>query len=85
MFYAAQRPETPKWAKGVIYGALAYFISPLDGVPDALPGGFVDDLSVLAGAIAMVALHITPEVSLQARSKLSEWFGEDDGEDTNVV
>ena len=80
LFYAAQRPETPKWAKGVIYGALAYFINPLDAVPDALPGGFVDDLSVLAGAVAMVALHITPDVSRQARNTLSEWFGPDDDE-----
>ena len=80
LFYAAQRPETPKWAKGVIYGALAYFINPLDAIPDALPGGFVDDLSVLAGAVAMVALHITPDVSRQARNTLSEWFGPDDDE-----
>lgn len=75
LYYAAQRPETPAWAKGVIYAALAYFVNPLDAVPDALPGGFADDLGVLAGAVAAVAIHITPEVNRQARAKLAEWFG----------
>lgn len=75
LYYAAQRRETPAWAKGVIYAAIAYFVSPLDAIPDALPGGFIDDLGVLAGALVTVALYVTPEVSRQAREKLDEWFG----------
>jgi len=77
LFYAAQRKETPAWARGVIYAALAYFITPIDAVPDALPGGFLDDLGVLAGALATVALHITPEVNRQAQEKLAFWLGPD--------
>ena len=54
LYYAAQRPETPKWAKTAIYGALAYFISPIDAIPDITPlVGFTDDLGALAAAIAM--------------------------------
>ena len=75
LFYAAQRKETPAWARGVIYAALAYFIAPVDAVPDALPGGFLDDLAVLAGALATVAMHITPEVDREAREKLDFWLG----------
>ena len=78
LYYAAQLPETPKWAKGVIYGALAYFIWPLDAIPDLLPaGGYVDDLGALAAALIMCAAYITPEVKERAAEKLKEWFGDE--------
>ena len=76
LYYAAQRPETPKWAKTVIIGALAYFISPVDAIPDIIPvAGFSDDLGALAAAIGMVSLYITDEVKQQTKQKLLEWFG----------
>ena len=37
LFYATQSPDTPAWAKRVIYGALAYLILPIDAIPDYLP------------------------------------------------
>ena len=37
LYYAAQSPETPDWAKAVIYGALAYLICPVDAIPDPVP------------------------------------------------
>ena len=52
LYFAAQRPETPAWAKSVVYGALAYLILPIDAVPDALPVvGYSDDLGVLVAAL----------------------------------
>ncbi|WP_306589790.1 YkvA family protein [Geothrix sp. 21YS21S-4] len=47
LYYAAQEKETPLWAKAVCYGALGYFISPIDAIPDVTPVvGYADDLSV---------------------------------------
>lgn len=75
LYYAAQSPGTPKWAKRVIYGALAYFVLPLDAVPDLLPiVGYTDDLSVMAAALATVAFYITPEVKAQAHQRMAQWF-----------
>lgn len=37
--------------KTLILTALIYFLSPIDAIPDFLPGGFVDDISVLLGAL----------------------------------
>ncbi|WP_207255080.1 YkvA family protein [Pseudomonas sp. FW507-14TSA] len=77
LYYAAQRPETPAWAKSTIYGALGYFVLPLDLIPDVLPGiGYADDLGVLSLSIAAVAAHINQEVKEQAAGRLGEWFGE---------
>ena len=77
LYYAAQSAETPAWAKTVIYGALGYFITPVDAVPDMTPiVGYTDDLGVLAAAIATVVLYITPEVKQKAKEKMKIWFGE---------
>lgn len=76
LYYAAQDPATPAWARTVIYGAIGYFIFPVDAIPDSIPAvGYVDDLGVLAAAIAAVAMYITPEVKQKAKQKLQDWFG----------
>ncbi|HEV8718791.1 MAG TPA: YkvA family protein [Candidatus Binatia bacterium] len=75
LYYAAQDPNTPTWAKGVIYGALGYFIVPADAIPDVVPVvGYTDDLGVLAMAIATVAMYITPQVKQKAKQKMQDWF-----------
>ena len=77
LFFAAQRPETPAWAKAVIYSALAYFISPVDAVPDITPlVGYSDDLGMLAAAISTLAVYITDDVKAQAAEKIRTWFGD---------
>ena len=46
----------------ILIAALAYFISPLDILPDFLPiVGLTDDAAVLAGAIRLVWGNIKPE------------------------
>ncbi|MBD1911934.1 MULTISPECIES: DUF1232 domain-containing protein [unclassified Leptolyngbya] len=78
LYFAAQRPETPLWAKTVIYSALAYFVLPMDAIPDVTPiAGFADDLGTLAAALATVAMAITPEIKETAHQKVVDWFGEE--------
>lgn len=75
LFYAVQNPDTPAWARRVIYGALGYFILPLDAIPDLAPlVGYTDDLSVMAAALATVTYYITPQVKDQAHARLQTWF-----------
>lgn len=76
LFYTAKKPETPAWAKTTIYGALGYFISPIDIIPDITPiVGFTDDLGVLAAAIATIAVYIDDDVKQKAKAKMRQWFG----------
>ncbi|HCL3894797.1 TPA: DUF1232 domain-containing protein, partial [Pseudomonas aeruginosa] len=76
LYYAAQTPQTPAWAKATIYGALGYFILPVDAIPDVLPGvGYTDDLGIIAAAITAVSMYITEDVKRQASQKLQDWFG----------
>lgn len=76
LYYAVQNPATPKWARRVIYGALGYFILPLDAIPDLAPlVGYTDDMAVMAAALATVTFYITPAVRAQAHAKMAQWFG----------
>ena len=76
LYYAAERPEVPRWAKLTIYGALAYFVLPLDAIPDLIPGaGYVDDLGALTTALLTVAGFVNDEVKQRASARMHEWFG----------
>ena len=76
LYYAAQNPLTPAWAKTTIYGALGYFIFPIDAIADIIPFvGYADDLGVLVVAIATVSMYITEDVKEKAQIKLKAWFG----------
>jgi uncharacterized membrane protein YkvA (DUF1232 family) len=58
--------------KAALVAALAYFVLPLDAVPDMLPViGFTDDATVLLTALRMVAGHVRPEHRTAARVALA--------------
>jgi len=59
VWYAARDPETPPAAKGMMLGALAYFVLPIDAIPDIFAGiGFTDDAAVFAALIATLGANI---------------------------
>ncbi|HEY8566213.1 MAG TPA: DUF1232 domain-containing protein [Beijerinckiaceae bacterium] len=66
-------PATPRRVKLTLLGALAYFVLPLDALPDLLPFlGFADDAALLGAALAQVAGSITPAHREKAREILDE-------------
>ncbi|MDW0110468.1 YkvA family protein [Sporosarcina aquimarina] len=77
LYYTIQKPLVPAKAKAVVYGALGYFIFPLDLIPDVIPvAGYADDIGMLLGALAIIAMYIDTDSKQQARNKIVEWFGE---------
>ncbi len=69
------RQTLPLQVKGVIAGALGYFVFPLDVIPDSIPvAGFTDDLAIVASVMSLIAAHIPPEAKQRANEKLDEWF-----------
>lgn len=68
MYYALLDPDVPLGPKATIAGSLAYMISPIDIVPDYIPGfGRLDDLGVLLVAFRMYAESMKQEHFDQAR------------------
>jgi len=60
-YYCALDPATPIRVRGMLLAALAYFILPIDLIPDVLAGlGFADDAALITAVFGLVAAHITP-------------------------
>jgi len=76
LYYCADDPKTPVWAKGVIAAALGYFIFPLDAIPDFAPFvGYADDIGAIVAATAALGTSITKAHASAAKKKATEWFG----------
>ena len=70
-YFCAIDPQTPSKVKAVLLAALAYFVTPIDLIPDFVAGlGFTDDAAVLAMALALVAGNIKDVHKRRARAAL---------------
>ncbi len=69
LWYCARDDETPLTAKAMMFAALAYFVLPIDAIPDVLPViGYTDDAAVIMAVIALVGKHLKPGHRAAARA-----------------
>lgn len=86
LFYAVKSDKMPMKDKAIVFGALGYFILPIDLIPDFIPLiGYGDDFAVLFATVRMISGYIDAQVINDSRSKLSEWFGEIDPSELEPV
>ena len=72
-YYCALDPRTPTKVRGILLAALAYFVLPLDGIPDFFAlVGFSDDVAVLTAAFAAIRGHIREDHYLSADKALED-------------
>ena len=72
-YFCVRDPATSRRVKLILLAALAYFVLPLDGLPDVIPlVGFTDDAAMLAAALTAVRGAITEEHRAEARAALDE-------------
>src|SRR5881394_3531401 len=70
---AARHPDTPWYAKLVVAGCVAYALTPVDLIPDAIPVvGFIDDLIFIPLAIALAVRFIPTPVLADCRLRSRE-------------
>ena len=71
VWFAARDPETPTAAKGIMLGGLAYFVMPIDAIPDIFAVvGFTDDAAVIAALLATLGANIKRRHKEQAEAAL---------------
>ncbi len=71
-WHCLRDPATPRRTRLILMSAVAYFVLPIDAVPDLMPFlGFTDDAAVFAAALAAVAGAIKPEHREQAKETLA--------------
>ncbi len=77
LYFAFKNKSTPVWAKNIIIGSLAYFLSPFDSIPDLTPFlGMTDDLGVLSFGLVTIACYVDDEVRENAKKQLVQVLGD---------
>lgn len=72
--------------KAPIIGALGYLISFIDIVPDITPlVGYCDDVSIVVGALAVIATKITEEIRENAKASTRKIFPEITDEEFSII
>lgn len=72
-YFCAMDEETPTRVRGILLAALAYFVMPIDMIPDIVTGfGFTDDATVIATAMGIVGGYIKPSHHDKAKSLLGK-------------
>ena len=76
LYYVLQKPDVPQECKLIIMGALAYFVLPVDVIPDVIPVvGYSDDLAVIGVALLVVSTYIDDEVNHKAYARVKYILG----------
>lgn len=70
-WFCARDPETPTRVRAMLLAALAYFVTPVDLIPDFVAVfGFTDDATVLMAALGLVSSYMKPRHRKAARQAL---------------
>lgn len=77
VWYCAKDDDTPLAAKGMMLAALAYFVMPVDAIPDVIVGlGYTDDAAVFTALMAIVGRNLKPKHKQAAKADIERLRGE---------
>ena len=77
VWYCAKDDDTPIAAKGMMLAALAYFVLPIDAIPDFIVGlGYTDDAAVFAALLAVLGRNLKPKHKEAARRDIERLRGD---------
>ena len=86
LYHAIKSKSIPMVNKAPIVGALGYFISFIDIVPDITPlVGYCDDMTIVVGALAVIATQITEEIREDAKASTRKIFPEITDEEFTII
>lgn len=70
LYLAYRDPRTPLAAKALVILLVAYAVSPVDPIPDFVPGlGYLDELVVLPLGVALALRLVPDEVVAECRDR----------------
>ncbi len=77
VWHCARDEETPLAAKGMMLAALAYFVMPVDAIPDFIAGlGYTDDAAVFAALVAVLGRNLKPKHRAAAKRDIDKLKGD---------
>jgi uncharacterized membrane protein YkvA (DUF1232 family) len=73
LYLAYRHPRTPWYAKAFAALIVGYVFSPIDPIPDFIPGvGLLDEMVVVPIGVLLAAMMIPPDVFEECREKARE-------------
>ncbi|MHA7679562.1 YkvA family protein [Cupriavidus sp. PET2-C1] len=70
LWYALRHPDAPRWLKPAALGLVLYAISPIDLIPDFIPGlGLIDDVVLIPLAVHFILRRLPAHVLRQAEAR----------------
>lgn len=79
LYHTLQSPSISIKDKVAVIASLAYFILPVDLIPDVMVGvGYTEDILVIMAMLKKVSKSITPEILEQTKKQCLDIFGEVD-------
>lgn len=63
----------------LVIAAIIYFVSPIDFMPDMLPGGFIDDAAVIAYVVTQIKADLDNFLAWEVERS----YDESDSEEVN--
>ena len=86
LYFALKDKRTPWYAKVAAFCVVAYALSPLDLIPDAIPVlGYLDDLIVVPVGIMLVRRLIPPIVFAECRERAQARLADRGGDTAQVA
>lgn len=75
LWFAAQHPDVPWYAKALGVFVVTYALSPIDLIPDFIPVlGYVDDVILLPCLIWLAIRMIPSPVLAECRDRADQWM-----------
>lgn len=70
LWYALRHPDAPRWLKPAALGLVLYAISPIDLIPDFIPGlGLMDDVVLIPLAVHFILRRLPAHALRQAEAR----------------
>lgn len=86
LYHSLISKSIPMNSKAPIVGALGYFISFIDIIPDLTPIlGYCDDVSIIIGALGLIASQITEEIKENAKDSTKKVFPNISESEFNII
>ena len=60
-----------------ILGTITYLLSPIDAVPDTLPGGYMDDIILVTTLLGLLNKLNTNTIKQEVEETIAKWFEEE--------
>lgn len=77
LYYIMIDPNTEIKDRLSILGTITYLLSPIDTVPDALPGGYMDDIILVTTLLGLLNKLNTNTIKQEVEETIAKWFEEE--------